>query len=283
MFLKLRKIETVAAYIFAILFSLFFVGPIVGLLIMSLKPLNIAELPTFNFQPTLENYRALLLGTQSGPQVVSGKFIPSLVNSAVIATTTTLLILGLSSLTSYAASRFRFRGRFSLGAYVFICYSVPAIAYLYPLFYTVNGLGLYDTYAGAIFVSTTLELPWTLWMLKSFFDSIPKDLEESGMIDGCSRFGAFIRIILPLSAPGLAVVSIFTFLYVWNSFLPLLVVTGVNTKPLIVFLSEYRTQYGVQWAPMSAASILSIIPTAIMALLVQKYIVSGLTLGAVKG
>ncbi len=281
--LKLSRIETVLAYCVAILISLFFVGPIIGLLVMSFKPSAVAALPTFNFQPTAKHYLSLFALAEGEGGVVSNRYAQTMLNTIIISTLTTLSILGLSSLTSYACSRFRFKGRFPLGVYIFICYSVPAIAYLYPLFYWVNSARLYDTYVGAIFVSVTLQLPWTLWMLKSFFDSIPKDLEESGMIDGCSRFGAFTRIILPLSAPGLAVVSIFTFLFVWNSFLPLLVVTGTNTKPLIVFLAEYRTQYGVQWGPMAAGSIVSIIPTCIMALLIQKYIVSGLTLGAVKG
>ncbi len=133
---------------------------------------------------------------------------------------------------------------------------------------------MYDTYLGLIFVQTILGLPWTIWILKSFFDSVPVDLEESGMIDGCSRFGAFMRIVLPLSAPGLVVVSLFTFLFVWNSFLPMIILTGVTTKPLIVFLLE-----NMGWGTLSAASIVSIIPAFVIAFFLQKYIVKGLTFG----
>jgi len=281
--LKRSKITTIIAYIVAILIALYFVGPIIGIFIMSIKPVAIVALPIFIFTPTAVNYASLFYYEISKGGVVSTKFAPSMLNSIIISTVTTLSVVGLSALTSYAFSRFRFRGRFEAGVYIFICYSVPSIAFLYPIFYFVNSTGLYDTYLGAVFVQTALGLPWTLWMLKSFFDGIPKELEESGMIDGCSRFGAFTRIVIPLSAPGLAVVSIFTFLFVWNLFLPMLVITGVSTKPLVVFLSEYRTQYDVQWGPLAAGSIVSIIPTCIMALLIQKYIVAGLTLGAVKG
>jgi multiple sugar transport system permease protein len=281
--LKLRKIEVAIAYAVAALVSLFFIGPIIGLFIMSVKPSALAAIATFVFEPTGRHYLSLFALAAGEGGIVSNKFAVCMLNSIIISLTTTIIILSLSSLASYACSRFRFKGRFALGVYIFMSYSVPAIAYLYPLFYWISTARLYDTFAAAIFVSSTLQLPWTLWMLKSFFDSIPKELEESGMIDGCSRFGAFTRIILPLSAPGLAVVSIFTFIFVWNSFLPLLVVTGVNTKPVTVFLAEYRTQYGVQWGPMAAGSIVNIIPTCILALLIQRYIVTGLTLGAVKG
>lgn len=275
--LKQSKIITVTAYIVALLIALFFVGPIVGLLIMSIRPPAIIELPTFDFVPTTRNYERLFFRSIDHGDVVSTKFVPCMLNTAIISGATTVSVVGLAALTSYAFSRFRFRGRFAMGVYIFVCYSVPAIAFLYPIHFLLISLDLLDTYFGAILVHIILGLPWTLWILKSFFDSIPKDLEESAMIDGCSRFHAFTRIILPLSAPGLVVVSIFTFIFVWNSFLPMIILTGASTKPLIVFLLEHRG-----WGTLTAASIVSIIPTVIMALLIQKYIVRGLTLGAVK-
>jgi multiple sugar transport system permease protein len=275
--LKISKIVTVLAYTVSVLISLFFIGPIIGLFVMSIKPQAIIELPVFNFVPTIRNYENLFFRNVPGIGVVSTKFIPSLINSLLVAGMTTLSILFLSALSSYAFSRFRFRGRFALGVYIFVCYSVPAIAYLYPIHFILINLDLYDAYLGIIFTHIILGLPWTIWMMKSFFDSVPKELEECGMLDGCSRFGAFTRIILPVSAPGLIVVSIFTFIFVWNSFLPMIILSGEKTKPFIVFLLENRG-----WGTLAAASIVSIIPTVILALLIQKHIVKGLTLGAVK-
>ncbi|MEM2914047.1 MAG: carbohydrate ABC transporter permease [Candidatus Bathyarchaeia archaeon] len=275
--LNRSKIVIALAYIVSILTSLFFIGPIIGLFVMSIKPQAIIELPVFNFVPTLHNYENLFFRNVHGRGVVSTKFISSLINSLFISGITTLSIVILAALSSYAFSRFRFKGRFALGLYIFVCYSVPAIAYLYPLHFILINLHLYDTHLGIIFVHVILGLPWTIWMLKSFFDSVPKELEESGMVDGCSRFEAFTRIILPVSAPGLVVVSIFTFIFVWNSFLPMIILSGEKTKPLIVFLLENRG-----WGTLAPACIVTMVPTIVLALLIQKYVIRGITLGSVK-
>ena len=243
---------------------------------MSVKPPAIIDLPTMLFVPTLRNYERLFFRIFPSVGTIPTAFIPSMVNSLFVSGLTTFLVVFLAALSSYAFSRFRFRGRFALGVYIFVCYSVPAIAFLYPMHFILINLDIYDTYMGIITIQTILTLPWTLWMLKSFFDSVPKDLEESGMLDGCSRFGAFTRITIPISAPGLAVVSIFTFVSVWNSFLPMIILTGQKTKPFIVFLLENSG-----WGTLAAGSIISIIPTLILALLIRKYIARGFTLGYV--
>jgi len=280
-----KLVQALGYTVIGIVIILFYF-PIAAIVLTALKPYQIATIPTLSFTPTLENFKILLFGqekivTSYSPRVHN--FIPYMLNSVIISTGSTLLVLISSAFASFAFSRFNFRGKFALGVYIFVMYSVPAIVYIIPIFLWINAIGLYDTYLGVILPLSAVHLPWTIWMMKSFFDTIPRDLEEAAMVDGCSQFGAFTRVIIPLSISGLAVVAIFTFINTWNNFMVPLILTGGSTKTIMVWLAEFRTERSLYWGPLAAASLLSIIPSCIFASIIQKYIVQGLTLGAVKG
>jgi len=161
--------------------------------------------------------------------------------------------------------------------------TLPMVTFVIPVFVMISKVGLYDTWLGQILPRTAYDLTFAIWILKSFFDSVPVEVEESAMIDGCSRLGVLLRITIPLAAPGIAVAAIFSFIFSWNDFSTSLVTTGFNASPLSVFLSNFRSQRGMLWGPLAAGVVVAIIPTMLFALVVQRYIVKGLSFGAVKG
>ena len=159
---------------------------------------------------------------------------------------------------------------------------VPMISIAIPMYMIINDMGLIDTKLALILVYTSINVPFAIWMMIGFFDGISRELDEAARIDGCSRLGAFLRIILPVSLPGLATTAIFTFMLAWNDFLFALLLTSTNTKTATVGISQFLTAYNLDLGPMTAAAITFSLPVMLFSLLVQRYIVSGMTLGAVK-
>src|SRR5690625_3970471 len=153
-----------------------------------------------------------------------------------------------------------------------------------PLYENIIALGLLDTYAGVIITHTTFTIPFSLWLLRSYFKEIPIDLEEAGLVDGLTRFGVFIRIVLPLAAPGILSVGLFSFILSWNEYLyASVLLTGKNYKTLPIGISEFIAQYDIQWGEIMASSTIAAIPVLILFISIQKYFVKGLTAGSVKG
>jgi len=161
---------------------------------------------------------------------------------------------------------------------------MPAVSVIIPFFLIMRTLGLFDTYLALIIVYVVFNLPLTIWMMRSYFNEIPKDLDEAAMVDGCSRLGAFLRVALPLSAPGLAATAILSFILTWNEFFLAMLLTGREAKTLPVMVTGFIQQTrGIVWGEMSAASTIILIPVIVFTLIVQKHLVRGLTFGAVKG
>jgi len=152
-----------------------------------------------------------------------------------------------------------------------------------PFYLLANRLHIIDTRLSLILAYCVYNLPFLIWMMKGFFDDIPRALDESALIDGCSHLGAFLRVVLPLSGPGLAVTSILNFVFSWNEFLWASILTGMRSKTMTVGISAFWTNVSLEWAKIGAASTLFLLPPVILAIVFRKYMVSGITMGAVKG
>jgi multiple sugar transport system permease protein len=259
--------------------------PFVWILLTSLKqPVDvIAVPPKFLFTPTAENYQALFLGQQRGRYMSSRPDFPSFfLNSIVICCGAVALSFAAGVPAAYALARhqFRFREQF---AFLFMSFRfVPFITFLIPLYILFQQVGLYNTYSGLVLAYQLITLPFTVWMLRSFFMEIPLEVEEAAKIDGCSWWGVLTKIILPLSLPGMAVTLILGFMFSWNAFNYPLRLAGRQTFPVTVGAIQFISYEEVLWGQMAAASIVAIVPQLLLSLGVQKYIVRGLTMGAVK-
>lgn len=225
--------------------------------------------------PTLDNYYKVLFESN----------IPRyFLNSVVISVGSTLLALLLAIPAAYGFSRFDFRGRPLLQAFVLVGQLLPTAAIIVPLFITLRVLGLVNTYWGLILVYMIITLPLSVWMLTSYFKSIPYDLDEAATIDGANRLDILIRITLPLSVPGIISVLVYAFVTTWNEFVfALCFATDSSVKTLPIGLAEFSSEFDTDWGSVMAASVVMTIPIALLFLSMQKLFVGGLTAGATKG
>jgi N,N'-diacetylchitobiose transport system permease protein len=211
-------------------------------------------------------------------------FLDVLRNSLIITISSVLAALVVGFLGALAVARFRFYGRKALVMVVLLVQMVPFVALLVPLFLMLNGAELTNTLPGVIAVYTVLILPYTVWTLRGFIANVPKELDEAAMIDGCSRWQTFTRVILPLTAPGLVATSIYGFIQAWNEFI---IINTLNTSPenqnLMAWLLNNQTQRQTFWGPLMAGAIITSLPVVVFFLIIQKKIATGLTAGAVKG
>ena len=215
----------------------------------------------------------------------SGKISNYLVNSVLVTSAVVLISVFIGSLAAYSLSRFRKVYRFfSLIVYVILLVRFyPKVVMVIPYFILMKNLMLLDRLLAVIIAHVSIGMPFVVWLMIGFFDEIPKELEESGMIDGCGPWKRFIRIIIPVTLPGIATAAIMTAILSWNEFLIASSVVSVNAKTLPILISGYISDKGINWGPMSAVSSVVILPMFLFALFTQKYLVRGLTFGAVKG
>jgi N,N'-diacetylchitobiose transport system permease protein len=224
---------------------------------------------------TLENYRTAI-----------GKpyFLRDVANSVVVVVVTVAVSLALAFLAALAAGRFRFRGRAALIVMLIVVQMVPLEALIIPIYLTLDRVGQTDRLAGIIVTYLTFVLPFSIWTLRGFIVNIPEELEEAAMVDGCTRAGAFRRILFPLVAPGLVATAVFSFIQVWNDYLIAYVLLRSPEKQTLgIWLASFTTNHGTQWGGVMAGSTLFAIPAVVFFLLVQRRVVTGLTAGAVKG
>ena len=224
---------------------------------------------------TLENYRAAI----SKPH-----FLEDVRNSLVVVVVTVLVSLALAFLAALAAARFRFRGRALLIVMLIVVQMVPLEALIIPIYLMLDQAGQTDRLAGIVVTYLTFVLPFSIWTLRGFIVNIPEELEEAAMVDGCTRAGAFRRILFPLVAPGLVATAVFSFILVWNDYLIAFVLLRSPEKQTLgIWLASFTTNHGTQWGGVMAGSTLFAIPAVVFFLLVQRRVVTGLTAGAVKG
>ena len=259
--------------------------PFIWILLTSLKnPGDIISVPPkFVFSPTFNNYAALVIGEQRGEYASTRPDFPLFfLNSMIISFGSVALSVVVSVPAAYALARFTFPLKNAL-AFIFMSFRfVPFIAFVIPLYVLYQRTGLYNTHLGLILAYQLITLPFTIWMLRSFFMEIPLEIQEAAQIDGCSWLGVLTRVILPLSMPGLAVTVILGFMFCWNAFNYPLMLAGRETFPVTVGAIQFISYEQVLWGQMAAATIVAAIPQLVLSLMVQKYIVRGLTVGAVK-
>ncbi|MEU0437123.1 carbohydrate ABC transporter permease [Streptomyces sp. NPDC006290] len=223
---------------------------------------------------TLDNFRrALDIADFWGP--VGRSLIVSL----------SVVVIGIvvGMLAALAISRFAFRGRKVVIVGILAVQMVPLVAMIIPVFLLLNDLHQYDKLSGLILTYLTFILPFTVWTLRGFIVNIPKELEEAAMVDGCSRTGAFIRVVFPLLAPGMVATSVYAFIQAWNEYLYALMLLSQQNQTATVWLGNFTTKHGTEYAPMMAGSTMMAVPIVVLFLLVQRKMAAGLTAGAVKG
>lgn len=212
------------------------------------------------------------------------RFLSSMLNSLLVVGSTALVALVIGFIASLALARMKFRGRTVLVIVVITIQMVPLEGLIIPMFLMLNQAGLTNSLFGLGITYLAFVLPFTVWMLRGFIASVPKDLEEAALVDGCSRGQAFLRIILPLAAPGLVATTIFSVIQAWNEYLYALVLLSDNKKQTItIWLDTFITTKGVDWGALMAASTLVCLPIVILFSLIQKNVATGITSGAVKG
>lgn len=251
--------------------------PFVYLLLTSAKtPLETLAVPP-TFLPThwtAENY---------GSALATNGVVASFVNSTSTAALSTAISLLLAVPAAYGITRFRTPGGQVFVMLALVTRMVPPVAVGIPLQSVIAALHLSDTPTGLAIAHTTISLPLSIWLMSSFFEAVPSELEEAAKVDGCSRLGALARVVLPVVSGGMAVTAIFAFLASWNEFLFALLLTSVRAQTTPIVIANFQTQFGLDWGPMTALATLYSIPVILLTLVLQRHIVAGLTLGAVKG
>ncbi len=259
-----------------LLIVLFALGPYAWMILTSLKPQAELSAWPLNYWPreaTLQHYRDLIARTS---------FASSLGNSLIIAGGASLLGLGVSIPAAYAFSRFRFRGRQMLLTGFLVINMFPVVLLIIPLFLMMRRLGLIDTFLGVVLGHSTFAIPFAIWMLTSYFNAIPKDLDEAATIDGASRLQTIRLIILPLVMPGVATAGIYIFITSWNEYLFAMMLSGQAVRTVTVALQLFIGEFTIQWGLLTAGGTLIALPVTFLFLLVQRRLVGGLTAGAVK-
>lgn len=262
---------TLLTYLVACLFAF----PIFWIFLMAFKTSVDAFTlpPKLIFEPVLENFERVFQNSY---------FISNYRNSFILAFSSTLLSLLLGVPTAYAITRFQFRGKRLLSFWILVTRMAPASAMVVAYFMILNHLNLIDTLPGLIVVYMSFNIGYIIWMVRGFILSVPIECEEASVIDGCTRFQSFIKITLPLCVPGIVSVGIQAFIFAWNEFLYALILTRTNWKTAPIAVLSYITSEGIAWGELAAASMLIVLPVLVLALCVQKYIVSGLTMGVGK-
>ncbi len=253
----------------------FFVFPIYWAVSTSFKAPKEAfsEKPVWIFQPTLENYKIVLL---------EKNFSKFLINSVITTAFSTVLTLILGGSVAYAVSRYKIRGSKQILSWILSLRMIPPIVTVVPIYLLARNLGLLDTRLVLIIMYTFMNLPLSVWLIKSFLEDIPRELEESAMVDGCSRTGAFFRITLRLAVPGIIATGMICIIFAWNEFLYANILTGAVASTAPVALTAYATPVGTLWGQIFASGTLIVLPITVIGLIFQKYLVRGLTLGALK-
>ena len=279
-----------------VLTILFLVGPLVAVVFGSIQSERALLSDVLNPLPkevTLSNFQILLAGGQQGDRIFEqASYFPAtlklfplaFLNSVVVATSVTVLTLTFGALAAYAVSRLPFRWTRAFMYANLTSRMVPIIVLMVPLYVTLRWFGLLNSLSGIVVTEVGLLLPYAIWILTSYFAALPGELEDAARIDGCSRLGAFVRIVLPLSAPGLAACGVITFILSWHELLiPLVVASRPEAMTLPVILASLVSDFYVFYTLMMAISLLGLLPTVLLVLLLQRYVVRGLTSGALKG
>jgi len=269
---RARTRRKVVLYGGAILLLVVVMFPFLWLLQMSFRSNDDILGLSVLFTPTLEHYRALRVG----------QFPRSFANSAMASVASTLLSLLIGVPAAYSLSRVEFRARRQIALWVLTTRMAPPIAFTIPFFLAYRHLDLLDTVPGLVIIYLTFNLALVIWMMRTFFDSVPRALEEAAWIDGSSVWGAFLRVTLPLAAPGLGATAVLCFIFSWNDFFYALILTRTAAMTAPVAIVNFMQYEGWEWGKIAAGGTLVMLPVVVFSLIVRNYLVRGLTAGGLK-
>ncbi|MBK8022602.1 MAG: carbohydrate ABC transporter permease [Chloroflexi bacterium] len=270
---------------FLVIYFVFALFPIVWMVLISLKSTDELFTTQFIFTPTTDNYTAIIFGdTRAAAGVVARQDFPrNFLNSMIVSTGAVVVSLAVGVPAAYALARYNFKGKDNL-AFTFLSFRfAPELVVIIPLSLIYRQLGLYDTYFGIIWVYQLVTLPMLIWVLRSYFEDISPDIEQAAMIDGYPWYQIFWKILLPLVRPGLAAAALLAFVFAWNNFIFPLVLGASNVQTVTVSALGYISSAQSFFNRMAAASVVSSLPQIILALSIQRYLIRGLSFGAVKG
>jgi multiple sugar transport system permease protein len=272
----IRAVRSAALYGLLIFVVVIYVIPTFWVISTSFK----SEVDAFSippkwvfFKPTLDNYRTAF---------IDYGMLPNFKNSVIVTLGSTLLALALGTPAAYALSRFNFKARENVMFWFLSTRMAPPILVALPFFLISRDVGLYDTLILLIIVDVLTTLAWVVFMMRSFFDDIPIDIDEAARVDGTSWIGALWHVVLPLAAPGLVATTVFCLIMSWNEYFFALVLTSVNAKTLPAAITSFMTVHGLLWGPMTAAGSVVMLPILVFTIWMQKHLVRGMTMGAVK-
>lgn len=272
-----QKISQVWIYLTLMAVCLLTNIPVLSMIGTAFKPRSetLSTKGMFTVHPTLDNFYHVLTGTS---------FARSLVNTVYIALVVTVLCVAVSAMAGYALSRCRGRLFGGYTMFLLVLQMLPAMLIMIPLYVTLSRFHLVDTHFSLILIYTAINLPFGIWTMKGFFDGVPLELDEAAMIDGCSWYMAYRKVVMPFSVPGIVSVGVFTFMNVWNEYtIASVFIQDKGLRTLSVGIRQFMMQNSTDWASMSAAATIAVIPAFIMVVFAQKYLVGGLLSGSVKG
>lgn len=231
--------------------------------------------PVLLFTPTLNNYREVLFGSAS--------ILPNLWSSLVVTCSATVLTMAFAIPAAYALARLRYPLKRASGFYVLVTQMLPPVGLVIPYYLALQRLGALDTYSGMVTIYLTFSLPFAIWLMVSYFEDVPYEMEEAALLDHAGRWGALWHVILPQVQGGIAVTTVFVFLNAWNEFMFAVLLGGNNVRPITVAMFNFISVEQTQWAKVAAGAMVAMAPVILLGLVAQKHIVKGLTVGAVKG
>lgn len=288
-----KLLRSACIYLLALLVAIETLAPFAWMVISSISTqAELLSIPPHWIPraPTFDTYRALLSGhaiAYRGTGEVKAPiqaFGRAMLNSFIISSATTILCLVFGTLSAFAFARFRFRFKNALYFLILAVQMIPSISLVVPLYLLLKQLNLLDSYLGLTLVYTTFTIAFVIWVMVGYLQTIPRELEEAARIDGCTRFMAFRKTVLPLVRPGLTATGALAFLTAWNEFLFALLFTNtLSAKTLPVVVSEFSTQFSLEYGLLMTGAVLASIPPVLLALVFQKQILAGLTAGSVKG
>jgi len=272
-----RRSRSLALGVVAALVMSVWAVPVLWGLLTSFKTERdvLAYPPVVIFTPTLANYREVLFGSAS--------ILPNLVSSMIVAGSATLATMLLAIPAAYALARLALPAKRAGGFYVLATQMLPPVGLIIPYYLALQKLGALDTYSGLVAIYITFSLPFAIWLMVSYFEDIPPEMEEAALLDRAGRLRALWHVILPQVRGGIAVTTIFVFLNAWNEFLFAVVLGGNRVRPVTVAMFNFISVEQTLWAKLAAGSMLAMAPVILLGLIAQKHIVKGLTVGAVKG
>ena len=277
---RLGKRENIICCIVALILLIVLLFPLFWTFITSLK----TEQEIFQIPPTWYPH---ILNTKSyAAQIETGDFnmFSSFFNSFIISISAMMIAVVLAVPASYSIARYRFKGRKFMLLFFLVSQMLPVSVLLTPMFIMFKGLHVYNTWGSAILADATIGIPFSVLILKNYFASIPPALEEAAYIDGCTRISAFFRILIPVAKPGVIVCAVFSFLYAWGDLAyGMTFILDQKKRPITAGIFNFMGQYGTKWSYLTAFAIVAIIPVVLIFIFMQKYIISGMTNGAVKG